>query len=175
MASVVCAKKGSITADDGSGISVMSDSLIAFQPAMDEPSNIKPWVNASSSISDRSKVTCCHLPLGSVKRRSTNLTSLSLIIFRTDFASAAMGSSLSLVKRLEMDGDSRRQIASDPFSPVRIRTASSTSSTKIFPSPIRPVRAAFRIASSAASTCSGMRTISIFTLGRKSTTYSADR
>src|SRR5258706_3418672 len=101
MASVVCAKNGSITADAGSGIRVMSDSLIAFQPAMDEPSNIKPWVNASSSISDRSKVTCCHLPLGSVKRRSTNLTSLSLIIFRTDFASAAMGSSLSLVKRLE--------------------------------------------------------------------------
>src|SRR5882724_12099082 len=81
----------------------------------------------------------------------------------------------SLLKRLEMDGDSRRQIASDPFSPVRIRTASSTSSTKIFPSPIRPVRAAFRIASSAGSTCSGMRTISIFTLGRKSTTYSAPR
>ena len=41
----------------------MSDSLIAFQPAIDEPSNIRPWVNASSSISDRSKVTCCHLPL----------------------------------------------------------------------------------------------------------------
>src|ERR1044071_9607725 len=93
-ASVVCAKNGSITAVLGSGISVISDSLIAFQPAMDEPSNIKPCVKTSSSIKERSKVTCCHLPRGSVKRRSTNLTSLSLIVFRTDFASAAIGSVL---------------------------------------------------------------------------------
>src|SRR5579864_5648060 len=90
MASVVCAKKGSMTAESGSGISVMSDSLIARHPAMDEPSNIRPCVNASSSISERSKVTCCHLPRGSVNRRSTNLTSLSLISFRTDFASAIL-------------------------------------------------------------------------------------
>src|SRR6476659_2554015 len=88
IASVVCAKNGSMTAVLGSDISTMSDSLIAFQPAMEEPSNIVPCVNRSSSIMERSKVTCCHLPRGSVKRRSTNLTSLSLIIFRTDFASA---------------------------------------------------------------------------------------
>ncbi len=78
----------------------MSESLMAFQPAMDEPSNIKPWVNASSSISERSKVTCCHLPLGSVNLKSTNLTSLSLMSFRTDFASAAMGLLLPFQKRL---------------------------------------------------------------------------
>jgi hypothetical protein len=64
----------------------MSDSLIAFQPAIDEPSNIKPSANVSSSIKPTSKVTCCHLPRGSVKRRSTYFTSLSLIDFRTSLA-----------------------------------------------------------------------------------------
>ena len=34
------------------------------------------------------------------------------------------------------------QIASGPFSPVRMRITSSTVETKIFPSPIRPVLAA---------------------------------
>ncbi len=40
--SVVWAKKGSITAVSRSGISSMSDSLIAFQPAIEEPSNMVP-------------------------------------------------------------------------------------------------------------------------------------
>ena len=46
---------------------------------------------------------------------------------------------------------------------------------KILPSPIRPVRAAFMIASTARSTTASSQTTSIFTLGRKSTTYSAPR
>ena len=71
---------------DGSGIRHMSDSLIAFQPAIDEPSNIRPSAKVSSSIMPTSNVTCCHLPRGSVKRRSTYLTSLSLIDFRTSLA-----------------------------------------------------------------------------------------
>ncbi len=83
---VVSAKNGSIVADAGSGIRHMSDSLIAFQPAIDEPSNIWPSANVSSSIMVTSKVTCCHFPRGSVKRKSTNLTSLSLIIFMTFLA-----------------------------------------------------------------------------------------
>jgi hypothetical protein len=58
--SVVSAKKGSMQAVAGSGIRFMSDSLIAFQPAIDEPSNIWPSVNVSSSIIVTSKVTCCH-------------------------------------------------------------------------------------------------------------------
>src|ERR1700675_1112302 len=86
MTMVVSAKNGSITAVTGSGIRHMSDSLIAFQPAMDEPSNIRPSAKLSSSIMPTSKVTCCHLPRGSVKRRSTYLTSLSLIDFRTSLA-----------------------------------------------------------------------------------------
>jgi hypothetical protein len=40
--SVVWAANGSSTAVAGSGIRIMSDSLIAFQPAIEEPSNITP-------------------------------------------------------------------------------------------------------------------------------------
>src|ERR1700722_5690728 len=86
MTIVEAAKNGSMQAEVGSGISVMSDSLIARQPAIDEPSNMSPSAKASSSISVWSNVTCCHLPRGSVKRRSTYLTSLSLIAFRTSLA-----------------------------------------------------------------------------------------
>jgi len=39
---VEAAKNGSMHAEVGSGISVMSDSLITRQPAIDEPSNIRP-------------------------------------------------------------------------------------------------------------------------------------
>jgi len=83
---VVSAKNGSMVAVDGSGISSMSDSWIAFQPAIEEPSNIWPSAKVSSSIIDTSKVTCCHLPRGSVNRKSTYFTSLSLIIFMTSLA-----------------------------------------------------------------------------------------
>src|ERR1700709_1038200 len=79
-------KNGSMQAVSGSGIRVMSDSLIAFQPAIDEPSNITPSEKAASSTMETSKVTCCHLPRGSVKRKSTYLTSLSLIAFNTSCA-----------------------------------------------------------------------------------------
>src|SRR5690242_18652287 len=64
----------------------MSDSLITFQPAIDEPSNITPSAKVSSSIWLTSMVTCCHFPRGSVKRRSTYLTSLSLISLSTSLA-----------------------------------------------------------------------------------------
>src|SRR6202163_357959 len=83
---VVSAKNGSIVAVTGSGIRHMSDSLIAFRPAIEERWNMRPSANVSSSIMPTSKVTCCHLPRGSVKRRSTYLTSLSLIDFRTSLA-----------------------------------------------------------------------------------------
>src|SRR5690349_16746486 len=83
---VVSAKNGSIEAVAGSGIRHMSDSLMAFQPAIEEPSNIWPSAKVSSSIMETSNVTCCHLPRGSVNRKSTYLTSLSLIIFMTFLA-----------------------------------------------------------------------------------------
>src|SRR5215470_13843192 len=87
MTSEVCAAKGSSTAVLQSGISVMSDSLIAFQPAIDEPSNITPSVSRSSSTVATVCARCCHLPRGSVKRKSTYLTSCSLIVARTFFTS----------------------------------------------------------------------------------------
>src|SRR5258706_150996 len=56
-----------------------------------------------------------------------------------------------------------------------MRTTCSTEVTKILPSPILPVRADLTIASIALSTWFDATTTSIFTLGRKSTTYSALR
>src|SRR5215207_97426 len=79
-------KNGSMTAVVGSGIRIMSDSLIAFQPAIEEPSNIVPSAKMSSSTIEMSKVTCCHFPRGSVKRKSTYLMSLSLIAASTSLA-----------------------------------------------------------------------------------------
>jgi DNA-nicking Smr family endonuclease len=65
--------------------------------------------------------------------------------------------------------------ADSPVSPVRMRIAWATSYTKIFPSPILPVRAARAIASRVASSRLSGTTTSIFTLGRKSIAYSAPR
>jgi hypothetical protein len=75
-----------MVADAGSGIRHMSDSWIAFQPAIEEPSNIWPSANVSSSMREISKVTCCHLPRGSVNLKSAYFTSLSLINFITSLA-----------------------------------------------------------------------------------------
>src|SRR5258706_10480626 len=164
MIMVVSAENGSIVAVTGSGIRHMSDSLLAFQPAIDEPSNIKPSAKTSSSIMPTSKVTCCHLPRGSVNRRSTYLTSLSLIDFSTSLA-VFMNTPLLTGRRVPAAGgdlgycslQSREaqynirvsaglvaspvQMASSPDSPVLIRIASSIFDTKILPSPIRPVSA----------------------------------
>src|SRR5690606_10023288 len=67
----------------GSGISSMSDSLMPFQPAIEEPSNILPSSNSESSTMLTGKVTCCCMPRMSTNRRSTNSTLLSLISFST--------------------------------------------------------------------------------------------
>src|SRR6516165_3982704 len=50
MISEVCAANGSRTAVEQSGTSTMSDSLIAFHPAIDEPSNMTPSLRKSSVI-----------------------------------------------------------------------------------------------------------------------------
>src|SRR6187431_1865827 len=83
MLTVVCSKNGSMTAVVGSSARIMSDSLMPFQPAMDEPSNILPSRNRSSSTRFEGIVTCCSFPRVSVKRRSAYLTSLSLINLMT--------------------------------------------------------------------------------------------
>ena len=77
------AANGSSTAVSQSGIRIMSLSLIAFQPAMDEPSNMKPSVRLSMSTVEMCCAVWCHLPRGSVNRRSTYSTECSRIISST--------------------------------------------------------------------------------------------
>src|SRR5580698_1975384 len=77
------AENGSITAVSGSGIRIMSDSLIAFQPAIEEPSNMMPSRKTSSSMVETCCAVCCHLPRGSVNRRSTYSTECSVSISST--------------------------------------------------------------------------------------------
>ena len=48
MLSVLCSRKGSITAVEGSGSRIMSDSWICWKPRIDEPSNPYPSLNVSS-------------------------------------------------------------------------------------------------------------------------------
>ncbi len=81
--SVGWAENGSITAVASSGTRFMSDSLMSFQPSMDEPSNMIPSVSKSSFTVETCCEMCCHLPRGSVNRKSTYWTSFSLIISRT--------------------------------------------------------------------------------------------
>src|SRR6266404_7338747 len=79
----------------GSGIKIMSDSLIPFQPAIDEPSNILPSLKKPSSTKRVGMVTCCSLPIVSVKRRSANAASFSLINFKTSAGVIATSRMLS--------------------------------------------------------------------------------
>jgi hypothetical protein len=67
------------------------------------------------------------------------------------------------------------EIAAPDVSPVRIRITSARFVTKILPSPTWPVRAVDMIFAITAWASSSPTTTSIFTLGRKSTEYSAPR
>ena len=60
--------------------------LLPFHPALEDPSNILPSSKRSSSTVLAGTVTCCSLPLVSVNRKSTNLTSFSLIRLITSAA-----------------------------------------------------------------------------------------
>src|SRR6185503_7343782 len=80
---VLSSKKGSRMAVVASGIRIMSDSLMPFQPAMEEPSNILPSSNSLSSTAWAGTVTCCSLPLVSVERKSTKRTPSLAIRSRT--------------------------------------------------------------------------------------------
>src|SRR5712664_2965709 len=84
---------GSIRAESGSGISNMSEASMPFHPAIEEPSKKCPLSNLSMVKALTGTDTCCSLPRVSVKRRSTNLTSLSLIIFMTSLADNAIAGS----------------------------------------------------------------------------------
>jgi hypothetical protein len=145
--SIGVAENGSIQTASRSGFRIMSDSLMAFQPSIDEPSNMKPSLSSSSPTTPATMVRCCHLPLGSVKRRSTHSISLSLIILRTSDALFAMMKMPFPVKsnaarwpRKALSRSSDRVGISLPGTDA---DAVSTVVTNILPSPMRPVCAAF--------------------------------
>ena len=110
------ALNGSMQAFAGSGIRIMSDSLIAFQPAIDEPSNMMPSTKVSSSTVEMCWAVCCHLPRGSVKRKSTYSTLCSLIISMTLETAAA----LSAMYPVPLTGPGT--LAGFPFAPSARRT-----------------------------------------------------
>jgi hypothetical protein len=80
MLRVGTSRKGSIQAVLGSGTMYMSDSLIAFQPRILDPSKGSPSVKVSSLIIEVWKETCCQVPKISTNLRSTIWTLLSWII-----------------------------------------------------------------------------------------------
>src|SRR3569833_1723983 len=86
MISVASSMKGSITALLASGISTMSDSWMPFQPAIEEPSNILPSLNMSSSAVCAVMETCCSLPRVSVKHKTKNKTTKTKMVLKTSDA-----------------------------------------------------------------------------------------
>jgi hypothetical protein len=69
--SVGASVAGSRMAEVGSGMRSMSESWIACQPRIDEPSKPRPSSNADSSNARIGSVTCCHVPSRSQNFRST--------------------------------------------------------------------------------------------------------
>src|SRR5713226_2284596 len=82
---VVSLQNGSMNAVSATGMTSMSDSLIACQPRMLEPSKPRPSSKTASSRASAGIVKCCQSPGKSMKRRSTALTSFSRIRARTSF------------------------------------------------------------------------------------------
>src|SRR5690606_20707366 len=79
MMTVGSSVNGSRMAEVSSGIRIMSDSLMPFQPEIEDPSNIFPSSKKLSLTSVEGRDTWCSLPLVSVKRRSIQRASASLI------------------------------------------------------------------------------------------------
>src|SRR6476659_1944882 len=84
----------------GSGITSMSEALIAFQPRILEPSKPRPSVKMSSLYSVSVVVKCCQAPGRSVNLKSTSLTSRSLIILLTSDG-VLLGIVFGLVRAVE--------------------------------------------------------------------------
>src|SRR5262249_47275348 len=106
--SVGSALKISIHAVAGSGITSMSDALIAFQPRMLEPSKPSPSVKISSLYSVSVVVKCCQAPGRSVNLKSTSLTSWSFIILLTSDGVLFLG----ILLGLDRAGDWGQKLAS---------------------------------------------------------------
>ena len=76
--SVGASVAGSRMADDGSGMRSMSESWIACQPRIEDPSKPSPSSKAVSSNAVSGSVTCCHVPSRSQNFRSTMATRVSV-------------------------------------------------------------------------------------------------
>jgi len=72
---VLWVRKGSRKAVVTSGTSFMSDSWMAWKPRIEEPSNMRPSVRASSLKAATGMVKCCITPGRSQKRTSMRSTS----------------------------------------------------------------------------------------------------
>ena len=77
-ASVFWIRNGSTKAVVTSGSSIMSDSWMAWNPRIDDPSKARPSVTTLSSNDSTGMLKCCITPGRSQNRTSTNLTSSSL-------------------------------------------------------------------------------------------------
>src|SRR5437016_9601471 len=80
----------------------MSEASMLFHPAIEEPSKKCPLSNLSMVNALTGTDTCCSLPRVSVKRKSTNLTSFSLII-RSEEHTSELQSLTNLVCRLLLE------------------------------------------------------------------------
>ena len=76
---VLAVRNGSTYAVVGSGNSAMSDSLIAWNPRIEEPSKARPLSKTTSSKDDTGTVKCCWMPGRSQNRTSTISTPSSLM------------------------------------------------------------------------------------------------
>ena len=80
---VLAVRNGSRYAVVGSGNSDMSDSWIAWNPRMEEPSKLSPLSKTVWSKDDTGTVKCCMMPGRSQKRTSTISTPSSLMYFNS--------------------------------------------------------------------------------------------
>src|SRR6516162_152243 len=87
--SVLSLQNGSMNAVSGTGMTSMSDSLIACQPRMLDPSKPRPSSKTCSSRASAGMVKCCHRPGKSMNRKSTALTSLERMSARTSLGFTA--------------------------------------------------------------------------------------
>ena len=98
MTSVLALRNGSMKAVEGSGISFMSDSWIAWKPRMDDPSNIRPSSNTDWSNDSTGILKCCITPGRSINRTSTNFTPSALMKLSTSVEFLNTKSSLAFLR-----------------------------------------------------------------------------
>jgi hypothetical protein len=84
--SVLAVRNGSMYAVEASGNSAMSDSLMAWNPRIEDPSKFRPSSKTDWSKDDTGTVKCCMMPGRSQNRTSTISTPSSF----TNFSSSSL-------------------------------------------------------------------------------------